>query len=157
MSGSGVVVIGVGNPYRSDDGVGPRVVARLRECVPPGVEVVEETGEPAALVLRWTGRRLAVLVDAISSGRPAGTVHRTGWAAGAWEARPATSAHSSHALGVAEAVELGRALGRLPDRLLLLGVEAGSLDAGEGLTAAVAGAVDGVVAAVLAEVADTAD
>ena len=50
-------------------------------------------------------------------------------------------ARSSHALGVGDAVELARALGRLPRRMIVWGVEAGTLSTGAPLSAEVAGAV----------------
>ena len=41
-----MMVIGVGNEFRRDDGAGLAVVARLRDRVPPGVELVLTDGEP---------------------------------------------------------------------------------------------------------------
>ena len=72
-----MVVIGVGNEFRRDDGAGPAVVARLRDLAPPGVRLVVTDGEPARLVEAWTGAALAVVVDAVRAepARP-GTVHR---------------------------------------------------------------------------------
>ena len=58
---------------------------------------------------------------------------------------------SSHAIGLPEAYALGEALGRLPDRLVVLGVDVVDVDYGVGLTPAVAAAVPHVVEAVLAE------
>jgi hypothetical protein len=55
-----MVVIGVGNEYRRDDGAGLAVVARLRDRVPPGVEIVLTDGEPIRLIEAWTGAALAV-------------------------------------------------------------------------------------------------
>jgi hydrogenase maturation protease len=52
-------------------------------------------------------------------------------------------------LGVPEAVELARALDRLPARLVLVGVELADVTAGAGLTEAVARAVDRAAAEVL--------
>jgi hydrogenase maturation protease len=41
-----MMVIGVGNEFRRDDGAGLAVVARLHDRVPPGVEMVLTDGEP---------------------------------------------------------------------------------------------------------------
>ena len=72
-----VVVIGVGNEFRRDDGAGPAVVGRLRDLVPPGVELVITDGEPTRLVEAWTGAALAVVVDAVRAQPPQpGRVHR---------------------------------------------------------------------------------
>src|SRR5437899_1606818 len=52
--GPRVVVIGVGNPYRRDDGVGPAVVDRLRRSAPAGVRLEESDGEPSQLLVLLT-------------------------------------------------------------------------------------------------------
>jgi hydrogenase maturation protease len=148
-----VVVIGVGNPYRRDDGVGPVVVSLLRDRGLPGVELAESDGEPTRLIELWTGASLAVVVDAVLT-RPAhpGRVHRLSayhpaFAARSREAGAAAGipgagipAASSHGVSLGEAVDLARALDRMPDRLLLLAVEAGDVGFGLGLTPPVAGA-----------------
>jgi hydrogenase maturation protease len=72
-----VVVIGVGNEYRRDDGAGLAVVTSLRDRVPPGVGLVLTDGEPTRLIEAWAGAALAVVVDAVRADplRP-GRVHR---------------------------------------------------------------------------------
>ena len=102
-----MTVIGFGNEWRGDDGVGIEVARRV------GGRVLE--GEPIALVDVLDGDDEVVLVDAVSSGAPAGTLFR--FEAGS-EPLPAPlfGASSTHALGLAEAVELARSLGRLRDR-----------------------------------------
>ena len=61
------------------------------------------------------------------------------------------TAASSHALGIPDALRLGQALDRIPGRLLVFAVEAGTLDTGVGLSPPVADAVPDVVDAVLRE------
>ena len=146
---SRAVVIGVGNPYRGDDAVGLAVAERLRDRVPPDVEVVECEQEPSRLLDAWEGADVALVVDASSSGAAPGTVHRFDAAAGGVPARVFRS--STHAFGVGEAVELGRALGRLPARVVVYGVDGAAFVAGEGLSAPVEAAVREVVDAVLAD------
>lgn len=145
-----VVVIGVGNPFRRDDGVGHVVVGELRPLVPTGVELVELDGEPARLVEAWDGADLAVVVDAVSTGSAPGAVHR--WHVGVDALPDPTGAVAgSHALGPAEAVALGGVLDRLPHTLVVFGVEVGDVGEGPGLSDAVAGAVDDAVDEVLVE------
>ena len=117
------VVIAVGNAFRRDDGVAAVIAERLRSRALAGVEVIDEMCEPARLIEAWDGARLCVLVDALSTGAEPGTVHRV-------ELDDAAdvrfdldaSAHSTHGLAIADAVALGRALGRLPRRLVVVGV-----------------------------------
>ncbi|SMF28888.1 hydrogenase maturation protease [Tistlia consotensis] len=144
------LVIGLGNPDRGDDGLG-RAVARalLGGRLPPGIEVVEAEGEATALLARLEGAAAAFLVDACVSGAPAGTIRRfdLGVSAQAPDAAPV----SSHGLGLAEAVGLGRTLGLLPPRCILYAVEGACFEAGAPLTPAVAAAVDEVAERLRAE------
>ncbi len=120
--------IGIGNPMRADDAAGLLVAARLRELSPPGLRVIELKGEPVDLIEAFGGAPAVLVADAVSSGAEPGTVHRFDAAA-----RPlpvALAAPSTHALGLAEAVELARALGRLPEWLTVLGIEGARFEAG---------------------------
>ncbi|MEU7872093.1 hydrogenase maturation protease [Dactylosporangium sp. NPDC049140] len=148
------VVIGVGNPYRRDDGVGPAVVARLRAAGLPGVTLAESDGEACALILLWQQRRLAVLVDAVRIRPPhPGQVHRlvTAWPVpGPLE--PDRGSSSTHTVALGDAVRLAGELGRLPARMLVFAIEAADLGYGAGLSPAVERAADKVAAEVAAEV-----
>jgi hydrogenase maturation protease len=142
------VVIGVGNAFRGDDAVGLAVAERVRERA-AGLEVIVCEQEPVRLLDAWAGADLALLVDAVSSGAEPGTVHRLD---ATRDAVPATVFRgSTHAFGVAEVVELGRALGRLPERLLVFGVEGAEFRAGRELTPGVAAAVEPLVQELLEE------
>lgn len=153
------VVIAVGNRFRRDDGVGAAVLDALRSRradghpVLGGVDLVELDGEATRLVDAWQGRSLAILVDAMRHAElRAGEVVELHGPEGL--ARPGTAV-SSHSTGVAEAARLGRVLGRLPDRVVVLGVVCADLGEGPGLSDAVAAAVPEVAARVegiLAEV-----
>jgi len=146
-----VVVLGVGNPMRCDDGVGPAAVGVLaRRGVGPGVELRAIGGEPTGLIEAWADRRLAVVVDAVRSGRSPGTVHRLD--ADRDRLPGGTGGASGHGAGVGEALALARALGRRPRRLVVLGIEAGELGHGSGLSPPVAAALHQLVDRVVAEI-----
>ena len=146
---SHAVVIGVGEHFRRDDGCGPRVVRALRGRVGAGVKLVERVVEPTELIDLWDRAELAVVVDAMRSGRPTGEVHRF---EGEELARvPAERLTSSHGLSIRDAYQLGRALGKLPGRLVLYLIEAGELGHGITLSPEVAEAVGRAAAAVVAE------
>lgn len=143
------IVIGIGNEYRRDDGVGLVVADLLRSRVPAGVEVVGCELEPSRLIDAWEGAELALVVDAVHSGAEPGTLHR--FDAGAAPVPAAVFRSSTHAFGVGEAVELSRVLGTLPARVVLFGVEGEEFAAGEGLTAPVEAAVEPAARAMLEE------
>jgi hydrogenase maturation protease len=151
-----VVVIGVGNPWRRDDGAGPAVATALRARLDDSVAVLELDGEAARLVDAWDGADLAVVVDAVRTGAVPGTVHlleADGDADAGGEAGPAGGTTSSHGLGVEQAIELARVLGRLPRRLVLVGIEGADFGPGSDVTAAVAAAV-GPAVRVVADVVE---
>lgn len=142
------LVIGVGNPYRGDDGAGPAVAQRLGGQVPPEVQVLEATGEGAALLESWDGAARVILIDAVQAGpetiRPPGTILRFDAAA---QSLPSDLFHySTHAFSVAEAVELSRVLGTLPASCQIFGIVGATFSHGVGLSAPVAAAVEVVAA-----------
>jgi hydrogenase maturation protease len=142
-----VVVFGLGNADRGDDGVGPEVAGRLVGRVLPGVRVVSPA-EPVDLLDDGDTADLVVVVDAVRSGRPPGTLmvrdaNR--------EPLPSwTGSGGTHALGLDAAVELLRALGRMPHQLVLVGVEAADFRPGAPLSPAVRQAVPAAVGLVVA-------
>ncbi|MGY4103106.1 hydrogenase maturation protease [Nocardia sp. R16R-3T] len=150
MSGVRAVVIGVGNEFRSDDGIGPAVAAAIDEMGLREVSVTVCDGEPAGLLDVWADVDLAIVVDAVLC-EPCtpGRIWRTTVDA----LRGVTRTASSHALGIPDALPLGRALGRVPGELVVIAVEAASLDLGVGMSESVATAVSPVVDAVLMELA----
>ena len=138
MSGA---VIGVGNPWRGDDGAGLAVARR--------VGGVEHEGDCARLVDLIAGFDEVTLVDAAASGTAApGTVHRFDATAGPLPSAALRS--SSHAFGVADAIELGRVLGRLPRRVSVVAIEGADFAIAAGLSPPVERAVE-LLAAELGE------
>jgi hydrogenase maturation protease len=110
-------------------------------------------GEGTRLVALWVGADRAIVIDAVRSGRPPGEVLRVdlrgdrpdGVAqfAGDWRG-------SSHAFGLASAVSLARALGRLPRALTVYGIEGEAFEYGTGLSPTVHVAVARVAADIMA-------
>ncbi len=148
---SRALVIGVGNAYRRDDALGLVAARRLGAAACGTVTVVEASGEGAALMDAWEGAETVILIDAVCSGARAGTIYRVD--ARAEAVPPRLFRHSTHAFNVAEAIELARALNRLPRRLIVLGVEGKDFDAGVGLSPEVERAVQELVRRGLGEIA----
>lgn len=143
-----VLFIGVGNPYRGDDGAGIAVARQLARRVPPDIEVLEESGEGTALVEAWQGATFVIVVDAIQSGAAPGTIYRFD----ACREHLAGGLHrSTHAFGVSGAIELARALNELPAHLVVYGIEGQDFTPGEGLSPAVQGAVECTAERILSE------
>ncbi|MCB2155770.1 hydrogenase maturation protease [bacterium] len=146
----GVLVIGVGNELRRDDGVGIAIARRISAEQLPGVIVRECTGEGAGLINAWTGHDAVIVCDAIKSGSAPGTVHRLD--ASKREIPSGLFHYSTHEFGLAEAVELSRAMDELPGRFLIFGVEGKDFSGGKGLSKAVEQGMETVLCGVLREI-----
>ncbi|WP_335939601.1 hydrogenase maturation protease [Streptomyces sp. PTD5-9] len=153
---SRTAVIGIGNEFRRDDGVGWAVVALLGERTtsrpfPADTVLARSDGEPGRLISLWENAGLAVVVDACfpPSARP-GRTHR--WCDDPAGVLRAAGRHSTHGLGLAEALRLGESLGSLPERLVLYAVEGADRSLGLGLTPAVARAVPRLAGRITADV-----
>ncbi len=145
----GAVVIGVGNELRGDDAAGLIVARRLRERAMTHAVVLTCEDDPAGLLEAWAGAALAIIVDTVVSGAQPGTVQRFDVSTGPLPARLVGS--STHALGVPEAIELARALHRLPRRTIVYGIEGSSFSTGAPLHPTVERAVDETLRQVVAE------
>ncbi|MHA3771448.1 hydrogenase maturation protease [Verrucomicrobiota bacterium sgz303538] len=143
-----VLIIGIGNEYRSDDAVGRLIARRLAGAV--NVQIREDDGEGADLIACWATAQTVILIDAVSSGTPPGTIYRLDAASAPLPVEFFRC--STHAFSVAEAVELARALGQLPPRLILYGIEGKNFDAGRQLSPEVADAVDTVARKIQSEI-----
>ena len=143
------LIIGLGNEYRSDDAVGRVVARKLHAESLDGVQILEETGEGAALIEAWGGADFAILIDAVHSGREPGGIYRID----ANEQQiPRSFFHcSTHAFSVAEAIEMARVLGQLPRRLVIYGIEGKNFVSGVGLSPVVERAAEETAHRVKAE------
>jgi hydrogenase maturation protease len=143
------VVIGVGNEFRGDDGAGTVVARLLRKQLPAEILIIEESGEGTSLMDAWRGATSVILVDAVQSGAAPGTIHRFDVSAG--PVPKGLLPCSTHAFGVAEAIELARALHELPPQVIVYGVEGGDFSNVDGLAGAVQRAAVEVVKRIVEE------
>jgi hydrogenase maturation protease len=141
-----ILVIGCGNPDRGDDAAGILVARRLREL---GVCAREHSGDGLALIESWSQAEYVILVDAVLTGAPPGTISGC-MGADAVLIRSANT--STHSFDIANAIELARALDRLPDSLKIYGIEGREFELGAEPQPAVLAAVERVTNLILAEV-----
>ncbi|MGZ4725925.1 MAG: hydrogenase maturation protease [Ilumatobacteraceae bacterium] len=134
-----IALIGVGNRWRGDDGVGWAVVASAGRRLGQSVAVIEADGEPSRLIDAWTDVDLAVVVDGVTSDAKPGTIHV--WQGDADLGRSSRS-NGSHSLGLADAIALGRAVQRLPRQLVVVGIEVHETSSGDELSPSVVAKVE---------------
>ena len=147
---SEVVIIGVGNQYRTDDGVGIFIAGKLKAENLPQTRIEFNRGEAASLMDCWNGSDTVFLVDAVKSGAFPGQIYR-------FNAQipfmPKGFFNSStHNFGTAAAVELAGILNRLPRLLIIYGIEGKCFEAGRGLTPEVEKAAKTVVKLLRADI-----
>src|SRR5437667_4838472 len=131
-------IIGCGNRDRMDDAAGVLVGERLRAM---GIAAEIQSGNAFELIASWEGTEHVILVDAVVTGAPCGTVHVL---EGNPPRLPRTLQISSHGFGLAEALRLGQVLNSLPDRVTVYGIEGGEFENGETVSPEVLTAVERV-------------
>ena len=145
-----VLVIGVGNAWRGDDAVGLQAARRLRVSLGLSVEVIDAEGDGLAILDLMEGIDHVILIDAVKGGGQPGTTVRLDLSVGSrWGT---VVPCSTHAMGIADAIDLARALGRLPKQIILYGIEIESVESGAPISDAVREGLDIVVEQVYREV-----
>ena len=113
-------MISLGNRYRGDDGVGPFLLRRLRERLGSSVACIENGGDMTRLLEDWRDRHVC-LVDAVAAEElEAGDIVLLDGLAKPMP--PSLCGTSSHGFSLAEALELGRLLDSLPQRLVIYAI-----------------------------------
>lgn len=146
---SPIRIIGLGNELRGDDAAGLVAARRLRHAIGDRVEVIEAEMVGVDLIDMMKGAQVVILIDAARSGQNPGIIHRLDVSSHPMAVR--MFPHSSHAIGISEALELARVMGVLPPKVIVYGIEAGNTEAGQILSSPVAQAVDEAVGLVVQE------
>jgi hydrogenase maturation protease len=145
-AGGKTLIIGLGNPIVSDDSVGLRVAEQLRPLLAgrAGVEVTEDCWGGLRLMERMIGFDRAIVIDAICSGAPPGTIHHLTTASIATQ-----KSASAHDVNLPTALAFGRQAGaHLPADadVHLIGIEAQDvINFSDRCTPAVSAAIDRAV------------
>ena len=124
------IIVGVGHSERQDDGVGPYVARALRRR---GLPAVVHEGDGSGLLDIWETRPACIVIDATAGDDASGRFRVFTDLDDPAFAR-AGFVHSTHRLGLPEAVALGRTLGRLPARLVVIGITGAAFGFGDTLT-----------------------
>lgn len=138
------LVVGLGSPH-GDDRVGWEAVGQLGRHVDRDVALLSS---PVELFDHLDGQQRLIVCDACCGLGPPGTWRRFDWPA---RQLPARSAASTHAIGLAETLQLAEALGQLPEQVAIYAVEIDRSNDGAKLTATVAAATAAVVDAICQE------
>jgi hydrogenase maturation protease len=145
-----LLVLGLGNPLCGDDGAGIAAVARLlaRWSAPEGTLVLDGGTLGLSLLPYLQQARHAILVDAVRTGDPPGTIFRL---RGDDVARAAAGKLSPHQVGVADLLDSLQLVGGGPEELVLVGIAPARIDLELGCSPAVEARIDDLVEAVIQE------
>ena len=143
------LLIGIGNEYRSDDGIGLIIVRQIQKKQISSITVKEASGEGTALMKTWQRFQNVLIVDAVSSGAKPGMIFKIDASKEIMQAK--FFHYSSHAFSVAEAIELARTMNTLPPKFLVYGIEGVNFTAGVDISPPVKEAANQVIEQIVGE------
>jgi hydrogenase maturation protease len=128
-----IVLIGLGNRYRSDDAVGILVAERMREAGREFFDTIVGVKDGTDMIDAWADKDLAIVVDCALTDREPGAVYRYEPLENGFP-DALSSRRSTHVFSLSEVISLGRTLNRLPKRLVVYAISGDSFDHGEELS-----------------------
>lgn len=139
----GCLIVGVGNPMRRDDGVGPEVIRRMmgRE-LPRDVNLQVRETDMFVLLEELREYRRAIIVDAVDMEEEPGSVRIFTPEEAALNIQ--TDALSTHGFGLRELIAFAEQM-EISTELLIAGMQVGDISFGEGLTPPVEAHIDEMV------------
>ncbi len=135
-----MLIIGLGNADRGDDAAGLVAAEQLKTL---GFDAIAHQGSPLDLLELWISAAHVIIIDAVKSGSPGGTIHI--WELPKTPLRAEWLRSSMHNFGLAEAIELAIVLKRAPQRLAVYGIEGIQFDFGAPLSQTVLSGVEKAV------------
>ena len=146
-----IVVLGVGNILRGDDGLGVHAVELLRrEALPPRVALLDAGTMGIDLLYLIEDADYAIIIDALDAGAEPGATFRIPWEAIA-DHEPAAQVASLHDYNLVTVLALAKKLGKMP-QVVIYGVQPENTELGYAMSEAVTGALPGLVQSVKAEI-----
>ncbi len=143
-----IKIIGLGNWLRGDDAIGNLVARKLHHFHNPTTSVIEGGSAGLHLLDEMEGVHTLILIDAVFSHSPEGTIHRLMVPQDMGKIRQlawSTSGTSTHDFGLGEALTLAETLGVLPPHMVIYGIEIGTVETGAPVSPTVAQAMHTVV------------
>lgn len=144
-----IAVIGIGNPFRGDDGAGWAVIDALEGKIPAQIKLYKLRGDIGALLESFKKYFAIYLIDACSGEAPAGTWQRIDALSNPLLLQKAQT--STHGLSISEAISLGEALNQLPSKLIVYVIHGDHYNLSNELSPPVAGAIASVAQSILNE------
>jgi len=143
-----IIIVGIGNRYRGDDGAGWAVIDKLI-VISKAIKLVRQQGDIAELIDIFANYKSVYLVDACLS-----NAHIESWKRIDLNKQTVIEENlqtSTHGFSVSQAISLAKNLNRLPDNFILYMISGDNYNISDQLSPPVAGSVAQVVKALLNE------
>lgn len=144
-----LIVIGIGNPYRGDDGVGWIVVDQLKEKLNSSINLSKQRGDIGELLDAFSKHKIVFLIDACNPNTFKNPWKRIDCNQGALEIESHQT--STHGLNISQAIALAKILDQLPKKLIIYAIAGHCYQMCETLSPSVERAAREVVKAILNE------
>jgi hydrogenase maturation protease len=143
------MVVGIGNPYRSDDAAGWAVIDAIKDKAGPNLKCSKSRGDLAELLELFAKHPCVYLVDAClapDSEKPWLRID-----ASRHEVALDAAQSSTHGLGVSQAIALAKNLGQMPLKLIIYALPGTNFTLGNTLSPAMRQTIAEVAEAILKE------
>ncbi len=131
-----IVVLGLGNPLMSDEGIGGFLIDKLLESKDsyPNVDFIDAGTSGMAILGLIAERKKAIIIDCAYMGKKPGTMAK-------FEPKEVQSVkkllhYSLHEADILQIIALARQLDQCPDEIVIFGIEPEKIEFGEGLSLA---------------------
>ncbi len=125
---SDILVIGIGNEFRSDDSAGILIAQRLKKDFPQ-LQILEISDEQLQILNYFGIYKTVIIIDSIlSDNSRAGEVEKI--IISKERTFPSQKFYSSHSISLNEAIEFAKELNQLPDNLIILGIHSSNFQIG---------------------------
>lgn len=141
---SKTLIIGIGNRFRSDDGLGPEAARRIDRLNLPNTTVLESAGDLTSLKDEIEKCDSLIIIDSVLAGKPPGSIHKIDPFDGK-NTIPLDKRFSTHAMGIVNELRLLSEISGLPEKTVIYGVEGADFSFSEGLSCPVMNAIDPLV------------
>jgi hydrogenase maturation protease len=145
------VVLGLGNPLMSDEGIGVYLIRQLSEHQDefPSVEFIDAGTGGMNILHLIANRKRAVIIDCVKMGKKPGTIKR--FEPADVKTVKKMTHFSLHEADILRIIDLSKQLGEYPNHIVIFGIEPESLELGQKLSKTLAGRIDAYLADIRSE------
>lgn len=154
-----IAVVGFGNILMADDGVGVHVIYALQDPsiarrLPPTVEFIDGGTNALDVIMSLDDVDKLVIVDAVKTGGSPGEIHRFDNFTAVSLQNTRIENLSLHDVNLIDALKIAGKINRLPEKIILMGIEPKEIKLSMELSEEVKNKMHGIIKIVLSEVSD---